>query len=75
MQMTNSQVPVSAAKDEHLRKLANCIRFLSMDAVQKANSDIKKTVTSVRNQIKKAFGGNKDSDGSGNGDGGEGGAQ
>lgn len=36
--MTNSQVPVSAAKDEHLRKLANCIRFLSMDAVQKANS-------------------------------------
>ena len=45
------------------------------DALQKANSDIKKTVTSVRNQIKKAFGGDKDSDGSGNGDGGEGGAQ
>jgi hypothetical protein len=44
------------------------------DAVQKANSDIKKTVTRVRNQVKKAFGGDKDSDGSGNGDGGEGGA-
>ncbi len=36
--MTNSQVPGSAAKDGHLRKLANCIRFLAMDAVQKANS-------------------------------------
>ena len=45
------------------------------DALQKANSDIKKTVTSVRDQVKKAFGGEKDSDGSGNGDGGEGGAQ
>jgi PE-PPE domain len=45
------------------------------DALQKANSDIKKTVTRVRNQVKKAFGGDKDSDGSGNGDGGEGGAQ
>ena len=41
------------------------------DAVQKANSEIKKTVTSVRNQVKKAFGGDKDSDGSGNGDGGK----
>jgi ElaB/YqjD/DUF883 family membrane-anchored ribosome-binding protein len=41
------------------------------DALQKANSDIKKTVTSVRNQVKKAFGGDKDSDGSGNGDGGK----
>ena len=45
------------------------------DALQKATSDIKKTVTNVRNQVKKAFGGDKDSDSSGNGDGGEGGAQ
>ena len=29
---------VPAPRDEHLRKLANCIRFLSMDAVQRANS-------------------------------------
>jgi transketolase len=29
---------VPAPKHEHLRKLANCIRFLSMDAVQKAKS-------------------------------------
>jgi PE-PPE domain len=45
------------------------------DALQKANNDIKKAVTSVRNQVKNAFGGDKDSDGSGNADGGEGGAQ
>ncbi|WP_413989876.1 transketolase [Labrys okinawensis] len=30
--------PLPAPKDPHLRKLANCIRFLSMDAVQKAKS-------------------------------------
>ena len=29
---------VPAPRDEHLRRLANCIRFLSMDAVQRANS-------------------------------------
>ncbi|WFU11610.1 transketolase (plasmid) [Rhizobium sp. CB3090] len=29
---------VPEPRDEHLRKLANCIRFLSMDAVQRANS-------------------------------------
>lgn len=29
---------VPAPKDQHLRELANCIRFLSMDAVQKAAS-------------------------------------
>jgi transketolase len=29
---------VPAPRDEHLRKLANCIRFLSMDAVQRAKS-------------------------------------
>jgi len=29
---------VPAPKDQHLRKLANCIRFLSMDAVEKAKS-------------------------------------
>ena len=29
---------VSAARDQHLRDMANCIRFLSMDAVQQAKS-------------------------------------
>ncbi|GAB7539929.1 transketolase [Burkholderia sp. 22PA0099] len=29
---------VPAPRDPHLREMANCIRFLSMDAVQKANS-------------------------------------
>jgi transketolase len=29
---------VPAPKDKRLRELANCIRFLSMDAVQKAKS-------------------------------------
>jgi transketolase len=29
---------VPAPKDQHLRELANCIRFLSMDAVEKAKS-------------------------------------
>ena len=29
---------VPAAQNQHLRDLANCIRFLSMDAVQQAKS-------------------------------------
>ena len=29
---------VSVAQDQHLRDMANCIRFLSMDAVQQAKS-------------------------------------
>ena len=34
----NTAATVPTAKDPHLRDLANCIRFLSMDAVQKAES-------------------------------------
>ncbi|KQV27169.1 transketolase [Rhizobium sp. Root1203] len=36
--MTEAIPTVSAPRDQHLRDLANCIRFLSMDAVQKAKS-------------------------------------
>jgi transketolase len=36
--MTDTRISVPAPRDEHLRELANCIRFLSMDAVQKAKS-------------------------------------
>ncbi len=36
--MPDTTASVSAPKDPHLRKLANCIRFLSMDAVQRAKS-------------------------------------
>ncbi len=36
--MPDTTVSVPAPKDPHLRKLANCIRFLSMDAVQQAKS-------------------------------------
>ncbi len=36
--MPDTTPPVPAPKDPHLRKLANCIRFLSMDAVQSAKS-------------------------------------
>lgn len=36
--MPDTTAPVPAPKDPHLRKLANCIRFLSMDAVQSAKS-------------------------------------
>ena len=35
-QATPKSVP--AARDQHLRDMANCIRFLSMDAVQQAKS-------------------------------------
>src|ERR1700753_3274057 len=35
---TGNRKGVPAARDPHLRELANCIRFLSMDAVQKAKS-------------------------------------
>src|ERR1700710_2428040 len=35
---TMSRKGVPAPRDPHLRALANCIRFLSMDAVQKAKS-------------------------------------
>ncbi|GAB2923884.1 transketolase [Paraburkholderia jirisanensis] len=35
---TGNSKSVPAARDPHLRELANCIRFLSMDAVQKAKS-------------------------------------
>jgi transketolase len=30
--------PLPAARDPHLREMANCIRALAMDAVQRANS-------------------------------------
>ncbi|WP_186049984.1 transketolase [Burkholderia gladioli] len=33
-----ASAPLPAPRDPHLRELANCIRFLSMDAVQHANS-------------------------------------
>ncbi len=36
--MPDTTASVPAPKDPHLRKLANCIRFLSMDAVQRAKS-------------------------------------
>ena len=36
--MSEAQKSVPKPRDEHLRRLANCIRFLSMDAVQKAKS-------------------------------------
>lgn len=36
--MSDAQKSVPKPRDEHLRRLANCIRFLSMDAVQKAKS-------------------------------------
>jgi transketolase len=36
--MTDIHTSVPAPRDERLRALANCIRFLSMDAVQKAKS-------------------------------------
>jgi len=38
--LSNQAVPktVLAARDQHLRDMANCIRFLSMDAVQQAKS-------------------------------------
>ncbi|CCM77145.1 transketolase [Rhizobium mesoamericanum] len=36
--MPDTTPSVPAPKDPHLRRLANCIRFLSMDAVQKAKS-------------------------------------
>jgi transketolase len=36
--MMDTRISVPAPRDEHLRELANCIRFLSMDAVQKAKS-------------------------------------
>lgn len=35
---TPSEKSVPPARDPHLRELANCIRFLSMDAVEKAKS-------------------------------------
>ncbi len=36
--MSDAQKSVPKPRDEHLRRLANCIRFLSMDAVQQAKS-------------------------------------
>ncbi|WP_416067825.1 transketolase [Rhizobium sp. ZK1] len=36
--MTESVKSVPAPRDQHLRDMANCIRFLSMDAVEKAKS-------------------------------------
>ena len=34
----NKTQSVPAPRDRHLRDMANCIRFLAMDAVQKAKS-------------------------------------
>ena len=36
--MTDTAASVPAPRDPHLRALANCIRFLSMDAVQKGGN-------------------------------------
>ena len=38
MIMTDTFTSVPAPRDKHLREMANCIRFLSMDAVQRAKS-------------------------------------